>query len=478
MKFTILSHAGLLVEHNGVQILVDPWLRGSCYWRSWWNFPAPDPSLYEGLQPDYIYITHFHWDHFQSPSLRLFSRDTPILVARFYNDRMIQDLHYLGFKNTTEIPHGGRFDLGMGLVLHSFQFGLLPDSAIVLTDGKTVLFDVNDCKLVGLPLKQVTGRFPKIDFVLRSHSSAHAIPYCIEGYERDFSELRQPKDYAEEFTNFALHVGARHAIPFASNHCFLHRETEKFNATVSSPEEVRRVFDDRVRELGLESDCSLMPPGSSWDDTQGFDKRTFDYDRKDEYIAELKRRHESLLRGYYDEEDQEALDAEALRKYFGIFFRSLPRVLSWWKPIRVKFSIREANDMSYWLLDFRFRRLDLADAITDADIEISVGAKIINDCTRINMFASLAPSKRLSIKLKDKSRIADVWYFMYVLEQFEYEVLPLRKNLRLRSVGVRLRRWREAVEFLKILVRYKVMGRQFRIADMYPPAPGFKRPIP
>ena len=42
MKFKILSHAGMTVEGKGKTLLFDPWLIGSCYWRSWWNFPEID----------------------------------------------------------------------------------------------------------------------------------------------------------------------------------------------------------------------------------------------------------------------------------------------------------------------------------------------------------------------------------------------------------------------------------------------------
>ncbi len=41
MKFTIVSHAGLLVESAGTSLMMDPWIVGSCYWRSWWNYPKP-----------------------------------------------------------------------------------------------------------------------------------------------------------------------------------------------------------------------------------------------------------------------------------------------------------------------------------------------------------------------------------------------------------------------------------------------------
>jgi UDP-MurNAc hydroxylase len=34
MRFTVVGHATLFVEGDRT-LLVDPWLFGSCYWRSW-----------------------------------------------------------------------------------------------------------------------------------------------------------------------------------------------------------------------------------------------------------------------------------------------------------------------------------------------------------------------------------------------------------------------------------------------------------
>src|SRR5216684_1215188 len=128
MEFTILSHAGLLVEHNNTRIVIDPWIVGSCYWRSWWNFPEPDPSLIRDLKPDFIYLTHLHWDHFHGPSLRTFDPKTIILVPKIVTRRMIEDAHWLGFKNVVEVPHGGSVKLNDDFRLFSFQFGVDVDS--------------------------------------------------------------------------------------------------------------------------------------------------------------------------------------------------------------------------------------------------------------------------------------------------------------------------------------------------------------
>ena len=80
MQIKVLSHACMQVSCNGKTLLTDPWLLGSCYWRSWWNYPPVQPELFDGLQPDAIYLTHVHWDHFHGLTLKKFARDTTIVI--------------------------------------------------------------------------------------------------------------------------------------------------------------------------------------------------------------------------------------------------------------------------------------------------------------------------------------------------------------------------------------------------------------
>jgi len=41
--FQVLGHAGLFAHLDDTTLLVDPWLLGSCYWRSWWHYPPVAP---------------------------------------------------------------------------------------------------------------------------------------------------------------------------------------------------------------------------------------------------------------------------------------------------------------------------------------------------------------------------------------------------------------------------------------------------
>lgn len=458
MRFTILSHAGLVVERDDIALVVDPWIVGSCYWRSWWNLPEPPRQLVEALSPTHVYLTHLHWDHFHGPSLRRFSRDTQFIVPTFNNDRMVRDLAFLGFENVVELEHGEALDLG-GLVIQSYQF--LNDSAVTISDGEQTILDANDCKMFGLPLEQVLRDHPTIDFVLRSHSNASAYPYCIEDYETLCPELRPRTVYMDEFAAFAKKVGARHAIPFASNHCFLHPETRQFNGIAVKPTEVKRRFDQLVSEgeVPATSDCVIMAPGSSWSTENGFDLVTFDYDNVDDYIDKLAVRHGETIARQRDDEAAALLDRAAFEGYFVRFCAAVPRL-----------GRRKLGTFEMRVLEHGVERPFGIDAVTGSISEGSVSdptfsvrceALIINDCVRYDMFSVWTPSKRLSVRVRDRASVSTVLTFFALLDAFELGYLPLRRNLDRRMLRSSVRRWREPAEAVRTAVSTKILRRPF-----------------
>ncbi len=469
MRFTILSHAGLSVEHAGVRLLCDPWLIGSCYWRSWWNFPEPPLELVADLKPDYIYLTHLHWDHFHGVTLRkLFSRDTRILVPKVVTRRMLDDLAWLGFRNVREVAHGAPLRLGEDFVLRSYQFNFLSvDSALLVSAGGRTLLNCNDCKHFGWPLKQITNAAGKMDFVLRSHSSATPIPYCIESHRSMFPELRSQQDYIEEFSRFALHIGARYAIPFASNHCFLHRETVHFNDTAVSPPDVQRFYSRLATHAGIQSECVIMAPGSSWSEATGFELVAFDYTERLTAIDGLLRTHRERLERQYRKEEEALADFASFKAYFEAMMRSIPWMVRKWLDLRIVFRSLDARGAHRWRIDFAAGRVE-EDAVRSArDPSIETPALVLNDCTTLRMFSAWTPSKRLRIHLASREQLRSITIFLTLLDLFETDVLPLRNNFTLRALGVRLRRWRELAEMATMLFKHVVLRQPISIARLY-----------
>ena len=80
LGITWLGHAGFLIQHDDVNILVDP---------NWalWHGPVKrlrHPSLYAHDMPpiDLVLITHAHFDHLHLPSLRRIANQQPIILPR------------------------------------------------------------------------------------------------------------------------------------------------------------------------------------------------------------------------------------------------------------------------------------------------------------------------------------------------------------------------------------------------------------
>ena len=469
MKFTILSHAGLRVEHGGVSLVTDPWLIGSCYWRSWWNFPEPPAELLGSVEADFVYLTHLHWDHYHGPSLRrFFGPSTTFLLPKVCTTRMMDDLRSMGFFRFVEIPHGGTHEMAPDFTLCSYQFGVGVDSAAFIKGGGVSILNANDCKLFGQPLRHLLRKQGRPDFALRSHSSASPIPYCVDNYKKNFGNLRTQSDYIEDFARFAISVGARYAVPFASNHCFLHRDTFHFNDTAVSPDLVERYCNKLAKEINTDTDCVVMSPGSSWSQENGFELEKFEFDRRREVITEMAKKYANKLESFYAEEEEELADFDAFREYFEAFLAAVPWwIRRRWKPA-LMFRVPDARQTNNWYVDPATRTVEAMESEVEGVAIIEVPPRVINDCSTLRMFSAWTPSKRLKIELPEPGALKTVKRFFTLVDAYELDNLPLRKNFRPRNLAVLLRRWREGAEAIKLVLKHKVFRRPFDIPGLYP----------
>ena len=101
-------------------------------------------------------------------------------------------------------------------------------------------------------------------------------------------------------------------------------------------------------------------------------------------------------------------------------------------------------------------------------IALEVHAAVLNDCVRLKMFSVWTASKRLKIHLPsaDALRHASLWFTL--LDLYEIDLLPVRKNFSVRALSVRLRRWPEAIEVANILLRRLLLRQRFSVSSIYP----------
>ena len=148
MEFEIVSHACVSVRAASVRLVVDPWLIGPVYWGAWWH--CPEPVYDEGIfRTEYVYITHWHFDHLNRESLKHFDRSTHFLVPKFPVSILVQILKELGFTKITELDHGVPFEMAEGFRITSYQIAYQDDSACFLEAHGVVIANLNDCRAPG-----------------------------------------------------------------------------------------------------------------------------------------------------------------------------------------------------------------------------------------------------------------------------------------------------------------------------------------
>jgi hypothetical protein len=98
---------------------------------------------------------------------------------------------------------------------------------------------------------------------------------------------------------------------------------------------------------------------------------------------------------------------------------------------------------------------------------IDIPAVVFNDCVRSRMFSVWTASKRLRIHLRSPQELAVVNGAFTLLDFYELDMLPLRRNFSLRALGVRARRWRDVVEAAALFTRHRLFGKPFDVASLY-----------
>jgi hypothetical protein len=172
------------------------------------------------------------------------------------------------------------------------------------------------------------------------------------------------------------------------------------------------------------------------------------------------------LLAQYESEDSAIADFGAFRAYFRGMIRSIPWIIRRLLKTRVVFRTSDAHGQHNWLVDMVAGKVEELAAAGEESV-IEVPAIVLNDCTKVPMFSVWPPSKRLRIHLPSRNRFKSLVIFLQLLDMYELNILPLRKNLTWRAITVRLRRWREIIEMGRMAVKHGVLHRPIDIAGLY-----------
>ena len=448
-KLKFLSHASAIVESKESSMIIDPWLIGSCYWRSWWNYPPVDRNTVENLKVDAIYITHVHWDHWHGPSLKkLFSKDTLIITHDEPNKRSVSDLKDIGFKNIKLLKHGETFELG-DITITPYQFGLfLNDSALVVETPEMKLLNANDCKIAGAALRSIIKRHGPFDFALRSHSSANdRVCYKLESGDYSFDDKNH---YSRSFALFMDAVKPKYAVPFASNHCHLHKDVYGMNSLVNDPFKL----EDYLTENNLLQDVELkiMLSGDSWSSESGFDidpeNRGY-FENKEKHIAEYRDEVSDKLESYYTLENRIKPNSRII-EMFEKQISSIPRIFRCrLGAFSYKMVLFNDEGEHHYVVTPKNATVEECQSSMDLGATVRIPIKIFLDSVAMNMFHHSSISKRNQYIFKTEQQLLEYEKFQDFLEYVELEVFPIRLKYIGNLLKAYVRRWREVIVYVQ-----------------------------
>lgn len=149
MRWTCLGHAFWLLEAGGLRIAMDPVL-GERHSAGLFEVIPRRTIDARSLRPDFVLVSHAHFDHFDVESLRAIARMDPDVVV-VTPDALVADVcRVLGFRTVRTVPPGTRVDLEGGLSLTTTP-SRAPDVewGVVAQDGSGVAWNLVDTMLSG-----------------------------------------------------------------------------------------------------------------------------------------------------------------------------------------------------------------------------------------------------------------------------------------------------------------------------------------
>ncbi|GAA2826054.1 MBL fold metallo-hydrolase [Kitasatospora paracochleata] len=222
-----LGHAGFLVEHAGLRILIDPWFHPA-FLEAW--FPYPDnrallPEVVAGSY-DYLYVSHAHEDHFDRRLLERLSRDVTVLVPDFRSRAMARRLARLGFRRQVRLGHRERYRLGPdSTATMLLDTSHKEDSGLLLDLGGLRFLDLNDCNT---PMSELPS---DVDVLAAQYSGAMWYPNAYDYPPRTMvaKTAAVRADLLDTLARKVKLTGARTYVPSAGPACFLDPELARFN---------------------------------------------------------------------------------------------------------------------------------------------------------------------------------------------------------------------------------------------------------
>jgi len=230
MKIKYIYSACLEISTSDITILTDPWFTDGVYDGAWYQFPEIDPFEYIS-EPDYIYISHIHPDHYDPKFLhKLFDRFgvKPILIPDLKKNFLLSK----GKSDGLTLSPTRYLEVGdTEIYIEENNTGSSSDidSALIIHDkiNQKSFLNLNDCIFnqphVEKLQKIIRGISENIDLIALGYAGAGPFPqtfFDLNG-ERDMlveNANMKKKQFFERYLRYTRSFPSTYHLPFAGEY--------------------------------------------------------------------------------------------------------------------------------------------------------------------------------------------------------------------------------------------------------------------
>lgn len=260
MRFTHISGATGVLEHEGRRLLLDPWLDDGIFHGSWFHYPPAEVSIDSLGSVDYVFISHIHEDHCSPGTIAHLNRNAELIIADRNPNFVLGFLQRQGFDfaavhlvrphEPREIAPGMRADIVTADPAHELNY--LIDSALILDWAGTVVYDANDCPPYPAGLDYIRKHYPRVDLALLPYATGSSYPACYANLTTEEKERERERllDGAmNAFVDNVRELAPRRVAPFADQYV-VGGSRSHLNRFIPHPPGIGQVR-DRLVESGL-----------------------------------------------------------------------------------------------------------------------------------------------------------------------------------------------------------------------------------
>jgi len=218
MELDLLNHACIKISfQNGTKILFDPWLDGYAF-DDGWGLKYNNPDALDCVKDcNYLWISHWHTDHFHIPTLKKILQVNPEITLfenNSYNFQFDAVLKKLGFKNIIPLYERNRIKIKSNLWIERYPTTGI-DNMLFIKSEEGNLLNYNDCNIPVYTRNRLFKKLDKIDILLNNFNHAGKLFDFPLPNDKEI-KIRLKNNFKSTIKSFQ----PKYTIPFASSHYY------------------------------------------------------------------------------------------------------------------------------------------------------------------------------------------------------------------------------------------------------------------